>query len=303
LTESNLYALAVHGGAGNDLPGEAPPGTDAERRAALVEAVAAAAALLREGGTALDAVIRAVVLLEDCPLFNAGRGSVLAADGAIEMDAAVMDGRTGRAGGVSCVRTVRNPVLAARAVMEGSPHALLSGTGAEGFAAGHGLAMVENAWFATPHRIRQLERARARGGAKGSRSTGTVGCVARDRAGDLAAATSTGGITDKAPGRVSDSSIPGAGTWARNGVCAVSCTGTGDVFIANATAREIAALVEHRGLGLAEACAQGLGKVEAMGGHGGVIAVDAAGRLAVERNAERMAWASVRDGEEIACAP
>ena len=298
MTEGVAYALAVHGGADNDRPGKAPPGMEAERRAALMAAAREGTAILEAGGAASDAAVHAVISLEDSPLFNAGRGSVLSADGAVEMDASVMDGDQGRAGGVTTVKTVRNPVLAAQAVMTHSPHALLCGPGAEAFAAARGLKIVENAWFHTPHRVEQLRRARKEIGREAAATTGTVGCVARDRAGNLAAATSTGGFTNKPPGRVSDSGVTGAGTWAQNGICAVSCTGTGDLFIRNATARDIAALVEYRGLGLAEACAEGLAKVAAENGFGGVIAVDAQGRITIDRNADRMAWAWIRDGEE-----
>ncbi|MDH3241286.1 MAG: isoaspartyl peptidase/L-asparaginase [Alphaproteobacteria bacterium] len=300
MNASDTYALAVHAGAGNDIPGEAPPGTEDERRSALLAALREGEAILQAGRTAVDAVVHAVVALEDCPLFNAGKGSVLAADGTVEMDASVMDGATGRAGGVSTVTTLRNPVLAAQAILRHSPHAILCGPGAETFAAAHGLAREDNAWFRTPHRIDQLRRAKERGAGQERESTGTVGAVARDRLGNLAAATSTGGMTNKALGRVSDSSIPGAGVWARNGIVAVSCTGTGDDFIRNATAYEIEALVAHRGRGLAEACNEALQRIAAQAGNGGVIAVDAGGAIAAVRAADHMAWASVREGEDPA---
>jgi len=300
MNAGNTYALAVHGGAGNDVPGEVPPGTEDERRWALLAALREGEAILQAGAPAVDAVVRAVVALEDCPLFNAGKGSVLAADGTVEMDASVMDGATGRAGGVSTVTTLCNPILAAQAVLRHSPHVLLCGPGAEAFAAAQGLAREANAWFRTPHRIDQLRRAKQRGSGQGKESTGTVGAVARDRLGNLAAATSTGGITNKAPGRVSDSAIPGAGVWARNGGVAVSCTGTGDDFIRNATAHEIETLVAHRGRGLAEACTEALRRIAAQGGNGGVIAVDAGGAVATVRASDHMAWASVREGEDPA---
>ncbi|MDX1483572.1 MAG: isoaspartyl peptidase/L-asparaginase [Alphaproteobacteria bacterium] len=296
------FAIAVHGGADSPHPGEGPPGTAAERRAALLAALERGRAVLEAGGAAVEAAIGAVTALEDCPLFNAGRGSAFAADGGIEMDASAMDGASGRAGGVTTVRTVRNPILAARAVMAESAQALLCAAGAEAFAAAHGLAMKENAWFATAHRRAQLDRARARTAAApgASPKTGTVGCVARDRAGNLAAATSTGGYTNKPPGRVSDSAVIGAGTWAENGVCAISCTGTGDLFIRDATARAIAALVQYGGMDLAAASGEALGRIAANGGFGGVIGIDAAGRIVAERRAERMAWASLVEGEEPA---
>lgn len=298
MSDAQSYAVAVHGGADNPRPGKGPPGKKEERRAALCDAARSAAKILKDGGGAVDAVIRAVTALEDCPLFNAGRGSVFAADGTVEMDASVMEGETGRAGGVSTVKTVRNPVLAARAVMVHSPHTLLCGAGAEAFAAAQGLAMEDNAWFHTPYRREQLRRAKAQAESKSEPSTGTVGCVARDRAGNLGAATSTGGFTNKAPGRVSDSAVIGAGTWAQNGVCAVSCTGTGDLFIARATARDIAARMAYRGIGLEQACGEALDEITAGGGFGGAIAVDARGNIVTRRHAERMDWAWIRNGEE-----
>jgi beta-aspartyl-peptidase (threonine type) len=235
-------------------------------------------------------------------MFNAGKGSALAANGTAEMDASVMDGATGRAGGVSTVTTLRNPIRAAEAVLSHSPHAILCGPGAETFAAAHDIAREDNAYFRTPHRIDQLRRAKDRKAAQLGQSTGTVGAVARDRNGNLAAATSTGGMANKPPGRVSDSCIPGAGVWARNGSVAISCTGTGDDFIRNVTAYEIAALMAHGGMGLTDACDAGLQRIAAEGGNGGVIAVDAAGAIAAVRAADHMAWAAVREGEDPVCA-
>jgi beta-aspartyl-peptidase (threonine type) len=215
-----------------------------------------------------------------------------------EMDASVMDGATGRAGGVSTVTTLRNPVLAARAVLSHSPHAILCGPGAETFAAAHGVAREDNSYFRTPQRMDQLRRAKERKAAQIGQSTGTVGAVARDRLGNLAAATSTGGMTNKPPGRVSDSCIPGAGVWARNDSVAISCTGTGDDFIRNVTAYEIAVLLQHGGLGLSDACDAALQRIAAEGGNGGVIAVDARGAIAAVRAADHMTWAAVREGED-----
>lgn len=300
MNANEAYTLAIHAGASNAVPGETPTGTEDERRAALLAALREGEAILQAGGTAIDAVVHAVVALEDCPMFNAGKGSALAADGTAEMDASVMDGATGRAGGVSTVTTLRNPILAAQAVLRDSPHAILCGPGAETFAAAHGIAREDNAWFRTPHRMDQLRRAKERKAGQERGSTGTVGAVARDRLGNLAAATSTGGITNKPPGRVSDSCIPGAGVWARNGSVAVSCTGTGDDFIRNVTAYEIAVLRAYRGRGLTDACDEALQRIVAQGGNGGAIAVDAGGAIAAVRAADHMAWASVREGEDPA---
>ncbi len=259
-------------------------------------------AILEAGGPAVEAAVAAVTALEECPLFNAGRGSVLAAGGGCEMDASVMDGESGRAGGVSTVKTVRNPVLAARAVLSEAEQTLFCGAGADAFAADHGLATVESSWFQTEHRRAQWRRARAREASPGGK-TGTVGCVARDRAGNLAAATSTGGYTNKPEGRVSDSAVIGAGTWAENGVCALSCTGTGDLFIRDATARHIAALVAYRNMSPACASRQALSRIAAAGGFGGVIAVGPEGAAVIERQADRMAWAALAEGQDAAVVP
>lgn len=245
-------------------------------RAGLTQALAAGERELERGGSALDAVTEAVALLEDCEAFNAGRGSVLHAEGGVEMDAALMEGAARRAGGVACVTRLANPVRAARAVLEDGAHVLLAGEGAERFALARGLEAIDPQRLVIPSRRAQLERLRAREAG----SAGTGGAVARDARGGLAAATSTGGLTGKRPGRVSDSCVIGAGTWADEN-CAISATGVGELFLRGAFAHEVAARVRHAALDLATACARALAALDPGGnGAGGCIAIDAAGRVA-----------------------
>ncbi|HEX8066837.1 MAG TPA: isoaspartyl peptidase/L-asparaginase [Thermoleophilaceae bacterium] len=277
--------VAVHGGAGG-LPRGGP---EAERpyRAALAAAVEAARSALRAGAGALDAAQAAVELLEDAPLFNAGRGSVLTGEGAVEMDAALMCGRERRAGAVAAVTGVRHPVALARAVMESTPHVLLAGPGAERLADRLGLERMDPDWFVTD---RERERhARAAGTSRGAADaadaadagsgSGTVGAVVLDASGALAAATSTGGVRGQLPGRVGDSPLPGAGTWADDR-CAVSATGHGEAVMRVVAAHEVAALVRHAGLPLAEAAGRTIDGLDPPGS-GGLIAVDAGGALAM----------------------
>jgi L-asparaginase / beta-aspartyl-peptidase len=285
-----MYALAIHGGAG-ELPARLL-GADRERnyRAGLQAALDAGAAVLEGGGSSLDAVCAAVRVLEDDPLFNAGRGAALTRTGRAELDASIMCGRQLAAGAVASVRHVRNPVLLARCVMDRSDHVLMVGDGAEEFALEQGFELVPGEYFRTPARVRALER--MLGGQHGSEllpPTGTVGAVALDSAGNLAAATSTGGTTGKRPGRVGDSPIIGAGTYARNGVCAVSATGHGEHFIRAAAAHDVCALMEYRGLPLAEAVAEVVHrKLFPVGGSGGLISVDAQGNVVMDFNSEGM---------------
>lgn len=272
------FALAVHAGAGNLRPGE--PGEEEVRRvvrAGLEEGRRQLAA----GRSALDTVERAVRTFESHELLNAGRGSVLTSTGEVEMDAAVMDGSIRAAGAVACVRSLAHPVSAARLVMERSVHVLLVGEEAEAFAREAGAETVDPATLVTDERRRQLEKARSRDRVSLDHDGGgTVGAVAQDAAGHLAAATSTGGLTNQLPGRVGDSPIIGAGTWADDATCAVSATGHGETFIRVALAHEVDAGIRLGGLTLAEACARALERATALGGRGGLVAVDAAGHLA-----------------------
>jgi len=293
------WTLAIHGGAGT-IPRAALSGAKAkEHRAGLLAALEAGAAVLRAGGAAGDAVLAAVQSLEDCPLFNAGRGATFTAAGTIEMDAALMLGE-GKAGAVTGVMRIRNPIRAAHAVLTHSPHVLLWGEAADAFAEARGLETAPPDYFKTEHRHAQLLAAQAQGRVALDHDEparmGTVGAVARDAAGRLAAATSTGGMTNKRPGRVGDCPVFGAGTWA-DGHVAVSCTGTGEAFIRAAAAHEISARMRHRGESLATAAAHVMGAdVPGAGGRGGLIAVDVAGHAALPFNTEGMYRGSWRAG-------
>jgi len=287
--QPSRYSIAVHGGAGAVPRAALPPEREARYRAGLEAALDAGYAVLERGGSSLDAVTTAVRILEDDPLFNAGHGAALTRDGAAELDAAIMEGRELRAGAVASVRHIKNPVELARRVMEKSRHVLLVGAGAEEFALEEQFALVPNQYFRTAERVEQLESEQ-----RGTRvsdlvpTQGTVGAVARDAAGNLAAATSTGGMTNKRPGRVGDSPIIGAGTYAKNGVCAVSATGHGEYFIRAVAAHHVCAGVEYRGLSLEESVRETLQFLAKLGGDGGLIAVDADGRLVLQFNTDGM---------------
>jgi L-asparaginase / beta-aspartyl-peptidase len=296
-----MFGMAIHGGAGT-LP-RAEMSNEAERqyRAGLREAIDAGYAVLHDGGSSLDAVTRAVVLLEDNPLFNAGRGSVFTLDGRNELDASIMEGRTLKAGAVCGLTRIRNPVELARAVMEKSEHVMLAGAGAEEFASSQGFSLVPPGYFHTAARWAQLER--IRGGEIGLSGhtishVGTVGAVALDTFGHLAAATSTGGMTGKRFQRIGDSPIIGAGTYADDRSCAVSATGHGEIFIRAAVAHDICARMRFGGRGVGEAAREVIfGELSALGGEGGVIAIDAQGEMAMEFNSEGMFRASRKAGE------
>ena len=287
------FSLAVHGGAGT-LRRDAMSAARAERyHAGLHRALAAARDILAGGGSALDAVTAAVVALEDDALFNAGRGAVFTSAGTQEMDAAVMEGDERRAGAVAGVFGPKNPVLAARAVMERSPHVLLIGDGAAAFCRAHGVAFAEPDYFHTEARWHALQQTLAReaGGLAEddkARRHGTVGAVARDCRGNVAAATSTGGMTGKLPGRVGDTPIFGAGTYADNASCAVSATGHGEFFVRFGVAHEIAARVRHRGQSLAEAARAVIDELGRIGGSGGLVAVGRDGAVALPFNCSGM---------------
>ena len=291
------FALAVHGGAGT-LRRTLMDGARAELyHAGLRTALKAGRDVLAVGGSALDGVTAAVIALEDDPLFNAGRGASFTSDGTIEMDAAVMDGRERRAGAVAGICGPKNPVLAARAVMEHSPHVLLAGDGAVAFCRAQGLAFAERDYFYTENRWQALQHIleRRRRGLSDTDPEeddalrhGTVGAVACDRDGNLAAATSTGGIAGKLPGRVGDSPIIGAGTYADNASCAVSATGHGEFFMRFGAAFEIAARLRHRGATLADAAREVIDELGRAGGSGGVVAVDRDGSVALPFNCAGM---------------
>jgi L-asparaginase / beta-aspartyl-peptidase len=284
--------LAVHGGAGVIRRGMLEPAQEQAYHAALATALQAGYAILNQGGTSLDAVCAAVKELEDCPLFNAGRGSVFTHDGLHEMDACVMEGKELDAGAVAGVDGIRNPVLAARAVMENSEHVLLSGAGAVAFARNQGLAFEQQDWFHSDFRYTQWQEALKEDRVRldhSEKKFGTVGAVACDVDGNLAAATSTGGMTNKRWGRIGDSPVPGAGTYANNVGCAVSCTGHGEFFLRGVVAYDVHCLMEYRGLSLQQASELVIcQKQVALGGEGGLIAVDAEGNSALVFNSEGM---------------
>jgi len=289
-------ALVIHGGAGY-VPRESLSAEDeAAARADLERALDAGNAVLAAGGAALDAVQAAVVVLEESPRFNAGKGAVFNAEGGHELDASIMEGHTRRAGAVAGVTTVRSPITLARTVMEHSPHVMLAGGGAEAFADSRPeIERVPNDWFDTDKRRRALEKAQrqaAAGDESPGKYFGTVGAVALDRHGHIAAATSTGGMTNKKWGRIGDSPVIGAGTWADER-CGVSGTGWGEFYIRNAVAHDICARVAYRGDALAEAAEEVVNRiVPAAGGDGGAIALDADGNIAMPFNTGTMfrAW-------------
>lgn len=297
------YALAIHGGAGVILREQLSAEREKAYRNALDSALAIGEGILRAKGSALDAVEATLRYLEDCPLFNAGRGAVLTYEGRCELDAAIMDGATQKAGAVGGVTNVRNPVTLARAVMERSPHVMLTGKGAEAFAVENGIDTVSADYFITPERWESWQKARARDGRSGSTTGetpekfGTVGCVALDRRGNLAAATSTGGMTNKRWNRIGDAPIIGAGTYADNDFCAVSCTGHGEFFIRYAVAHDVWALMAYKGWSLAKATDHVISKkLVEKGGEGGLIAVDQYGNIAMPFNTPGMYRGFARPG-------
>lgn len=294
------YALALHGGAGDYDNAGFTPDQIAAYRASLRGAAMEGEGVLKAGGTAIDAVCAAIAKLEDDPLFNAGHGAVLTDEGKVELDAALMNGCTKQAGSVAGVRTTQNPIHLAKTVMNHSAHVILHGRGADAFAALHHLPQVDNDHFITPFRRKQWEAARALGGPIQLGKFGTVGAVALDQDGSLAAGTSTGGLTNKQFGRVGDSPIIGAGTYASNEGCAVSCTGHGEFFIRLTLARDVSALMELSHLPL-EAAANLMieERLRSLGGEGGLIAIDREGHVAMPFNTSGMFRACVRAGEDI----
>ena len=305
--------LVIHGGAGTITKTNMTPEAEKAYTSALEQALQTGFAVLKNGGTSLDAVEATVRLLEDSPLFNAGKGAVFTNEGKNELDASIMDGKTLKAGAVASVTTIRNPVSAARAVMEQSEHVMLIGKGAEKFAQEKGLQLVEPSYFRTETRLQQLQRLQEKekpqpGNPGGSGSNekiftegekfGTVGAVALDAYGNLAAATSTGGMTNKRYGRVGDSPIIGAGTYADNTTCAVSATGHGEYFIRLVVAHDIAALMAYKKYSVKKAAEEVvLKKLVAYGGEGGVIALDRKGNFAMPFNTAGMFRGYIRNGK------
>ena len=274
------WRIVVHGGAGSMRPGRLDPEQERCARAGLEAALEAGSAILSKRESAIDAVEAAVRVLEEDDSFNAGRGSVLTATGCIELDAAIMDGRTRRAGAVSGLRTTRAPISLARRLLDEGPHVFLSGHGADDFAKEHGFEQVANDWFAVPERKRQLDELMSEGGFDDEVKYGTVGAVAVDIDGHVAVATSTGGLTAKRWGRVGDSPLIGAGTYADDRSAAVSATGSGEYFIRAVAAHQLAERIRIGGEGLQQALDAVLADIRELGGKGGLIAVSADGDAA-----------------------
>ena len=294
-------AIAIHAGSGTINKGDFSADKEREIRETLEWAVRAGHEILATGGASLDAVTRAITILEDSPHFNAARGAVFNAEGKNELDASIMDGSDLNAGAVAAVHNVRNPVLLARKVMTDSLHVMLMGAGAEQFARDHGIAFEDDDYFFTEYRWQQLQKAKAKDNGETTFLSqtpdqwfSTVGAVALDSQGNLAAGTSTGGMTNKRWGRVGDSPIIGAGTYADNRSCAVSATGHGEYFIRATVARDICARVQYTGMDLAKSANQVINKeLVEMGGNGGIIAIDPQGNIALTFNTAGMYRASV----------
>ncbi|MDY0253119.1 MAG: isoaspartyl peptidase/L-asparaginase [Tenuifilaceae bacterium] len=288
----NDWAIALHGGAGAMSPENYTPEQIQQYEAELTAALGVGEEILKSGGTSLDAVEQVVRYLEDCPLFNAGRGAVYTNDGKNELDAAIMSGADLQAGAVAGVGDIKNPISAARMVMEKSEHVLMVGKGASLFASQNGAEVVDSSYFYTERSFRALQRALER-----DKKMGTVGCVALDKHGNLAAATSTGGMTNKRYGRVGDVPIIGAGTYANNSTCAVSATGHGEYFIRYTVAHDISALMEYKGLSLAQAADEVIHKkLEEVDGRGGIISVDQWGNVHLSFNTSGMFRAFATSG-------
>ncbi|MFC4722703.1 isoaspartyl peptidase/L-asparaginase family protein [Geojedonia litorea] len=312
--KANDFAIIIHGGAGTILKKNMTPEMEAAYKATLEEAIRVGYTILKNGGSSLDAVEKTINVMEDSPLFNAGKGAVFTNEGTNELDASIMDGKTRNAGASAGTTTVRNPINLARAVMERSEHVMLSGKGAEIFAKEQGLQLVDQGYFYTENRYKALQKI------KDSEKTeldhddkqafydpnikdskfGTVGCAALDKNGNLAAGTSTGGMTNKRWGRIGDAPIIGAGTYANNATCAVSSTGWGEYFIRGMVAYDISALMDYKGITLEAAAKEVIqSKLTNLGGTGGIVAVDKNGNLVAEFNTAGMYRATMNDKGEL----
>lgn len=303
----NKLSIAIHGGAGTLTKGQMSAEMEQKYKKDLLQALKCGASLLEKGASALDAVEAAVRELEDSPLFNAGAGSVFTHEGKHEMDACIMEGNSRKAGAVAGVFGIRNPISLARMVMEKSDHVLLSSEGAMLFAREQGVSLEADEYFYDELRYLQWQQALKEGKVQldhtplNEKKFGTVGAVALDIHGNVAAATSTGGMTNKKFGRIGDSPIPGAGNYANNATCAVSCTGSGEYFIRGVVAYDVSCLIEYKGLSLAQACHEVIqNRVKELGGDGGLIAVSPSGELCLEFNTEGMYRAS-RDVFGVEC--
>ncbi len=301
----NKFSIAIHGGAGTILKSTMTPEKEKAYTKALEEALEAGYQSLEHGQTALDAVEAAVRKLEDSPMFNAGRGSVFTADGTHEMDAAIMEGQHLNAGAAAMITGVQNPISLARLILDKSDHVFLAGAGAVAFAKKMNCVFQNEDWFYDEFRYKQWQEVKGTDKVQLDHSTskeqkfGTVGAVAMDQFGNLAAATSTGGMTNKKFGRIGDSPMIGAGNYANNATCAVSCTGSGEFFIRGVVAYDVSCLMEYKGLSLAEASTEVIqNRLLKIDGDGGLIAVDAKGNIAMPFNTEGMYRASRKSGEQ-----
>ena len=307
--EQAEYAIVIHGGAGTITRADLTEEQDAAYRTALNAALDIGEEILKNGGDAIDAVEQTIHYLEDSPLFNAGKGAVFTNEGRNEMDASIMMGVDRMAGAIGGVSNIKHPISAARAVMEKSPHVLLTGKGAEQFATDNGLEIVDPSYFYTQRRWDALQRAKAREAEKGTaeveldhddRKKGTVGCVALDKSGNIVAGTSTGGMTNKRWNRLGDSPIIGAGTFADNATCGVSCTGHGEFFIRWAVAYDVAARMAYKGLDLESAAREVVNEeLVKAGGEGGLIALDRYGNVSMPFNSEGMYRGYAKPGERV----
>lgn len=316
IAQTKKYVLVVHGGAGTILKGQLSPEREKAYTEALTASLRCGYTILKSGGTSLQAVEAVIRLMEDDSLFNAGKGAVFTHDGRNELDAAIMNGRTLEAGAVANVRRIKNPISAARAVMETSPHIMMTGPGAEQFAQSRGLILVDPVYFRTESRWKALQKARVQDSLSlltvpdkktYSRLTrppadhkfGTVGCVALDQAGNLAAGTSTGGMTNKKYGRIGDTPIIGAGTYCDNRTAGISCTGWGEFFIRTVAAKTICDLIAYEQLSVAAAAQRVLDQIAAMGGSGGLIILDQKGNMAQPFNTAGMYRGAITESGQI----
>ncbi|MDA9069678.1 isoaspartyl peptidase/L-asparaginase [Arenitalea sp.] len=308
-SEKVEFSIIIHGGAGSIRRDNMSEEKETEYRQKLEEAIRVGYIILENGGTSLDAVQNTINILEDSPLFNAGKGAVFTHEGVNEHDASIMEGKTLNAGASAGTKTVKNPINLARAVMDNSPHVMLSREGAETFAAEQGLEIVEPSYFSTEKKLKSLKRVKASENNKVASfydadlqdsKFGTVGCAALDKHGNLVAGTSTGGMTNKRWGRIGDSPIIGAGTYANNNTCAVSSTGWGEFFIRGMVAHDISALMEYKGLTLKEAAHLVIQKkLPELGGDGGIVAIDKNGNMVMEFNTQGMFRATMNDKGEL----
>ncbi len=304
--KQSQFSIVIHGGAGTILRKNMTPENEAVYKSKLEEAIRVGYNILKNGGSSLDAVQKTINILEDSPLFNAGKGAVFTNAETNEHDASIMDGKTLKAGASAGTTIVKNPINLARAIMDNSPHVMLSGKGAETFAQEQSLEIVDPNYFYTEksykalQRVKQIQKTAYYNEDTKDSKFGTVGCVALDKQGNLAAGTSTGGMTNKRWGRIGDSPIIGAGTYANNNTCAVSCTGWGEYFVRGVVAYDISALMEYKGLSLKEAAYEVIQKkIPELGGDGGIISVDKYGNMTMEFNTAGMFRATMNDKGEL----